>query len=74
MYSSPGSIKVLARTSRISSAPSPPMIISEELMKSGIIVRDCSSFRGLDDYYIRVSVATMEEDERFINVLSNILK
>jgi histidinol-phosphate aminotransferase len=48
--------------------------ISEELMKSGIIVRDCSSFRGLDDYYIRVSVATMEEDERFINVLSNILK
>ena len=48
--------------------------ISEELMKNGIIVRDCSSFRGLDDYWIRVSVATMEEDEQFINVLKNILK
>jgi histidinol-phosphate aminotransferase len=48
--------------------------ISEELMKNGIIVRDCSSFRGLDDYYIRVSVATLEEDEQFINVLGNILK
>ncbi|WP_321423507.1 histidinol-phosphate transaminase [uncultured Methanobacterium sp.] len=48
--------------------------ISEELMKNGIIVRDCSSFRGLDDYWIRVSVATMEEDEQFINVLKNILQ
>lgn len=48
--------------------------ISEELMKNGIIVRDCSSFRGLDDYWIRVSVATLEEDEQFIDVLENILK
>jgi histidinol-phosphate aminotransferase len=47
--------------------------ISEELMKNGIIVRDCSSFRGLDDYWIRVSVATLEEDEKFIKVLENIL-
>ena len=48
--------------------------ISEELMKNGIIVRDCYSFRGLDEYYIRVSVATLKEDEKFINVLKNILK
>jgi len=47
--------------------------ISEKLMKNGIIVRDCSSFRGLDDYWIRVSVATMEEDEKFIKVLESIL-
>ncbi len=48
--------------------------ISEELMKKGIIVRDCSSFRGLDEYYIRVSVATPKENEKFIKVLKNILK
>jgi len=48
--------------------------ISEELMKNGVIVRDCSSFRGLDEYWIRVSVATMEEDEKFINILQNILQ
>lgn len=47
--------------------------ITEKLMENGIIVRDCSSFRGLDDYWIRVSVATMEEDEKFINVLKSIL-
>ncbi len=47
--------------------------ITEKLMENGIIVRDCSSFRGLDDYWIRVSVATLEEDEKFISVLGNIL-
>jgi histidinol-phosphate aminotransferase len=48
--------------------------ITEKLMENGIIVRDCSSFRGLDDYWIRVSVATMKEDEKFIKVLRNILE
>ncbi|NYB51256.1 MAG: histidinol-phosphate transaminase [Methanobacteriaceae archaeon] len=47
--------------------------ISEELMKNGIIVRDCNSFHGLDEYWIRVSVATLKEDEKFIKVLKNIL-
>ncbi len=47
--------------------------MTEKLMENGIIVRDCSSFRGLDDYWIRVSVATIEEDEKFIDVLKNIL-
>lgn len=47
--------------------------ISEEFMKNGIIVRDCYSFRGLDEYWIRVSVATLEEDEKFIKVLKSIL-
>ncbi len=47
--------------------------MAEKLMKNGIIVRDCSSFRGLNDYYIRVSVATIKEDKKFINVLKNIL-
>ena len=47
--------------------------LSEELMKKGIIVRDCTSFKGLDEYWIRVSVGTLEEDEDFINILEEII-
>lgn len=47
--------------------------LSEELLKNGVIVRDCRSFRGLDDYWIRVSVGTLEEDKRFINILKEII-
>ncbi|MGZ7048362.1 MAG: aminotransferase class I/II-fold pyridoxal phosphate-dependent enzyme, partial [Methanobacterium sp.] len=47
--------------------------ISEELLKKGVIVRDCSSFKGLDEYWIRVSVGTLEEDARFIKILDNLL-
>ena len=47
--------------------------ITIELMKKGIIVRDCSSFHGLDDYWIRVSVGTIEEDKKFIDALENII-
>ena len=46
---------------------------SEELLKKGVIVRDCSSFKGLDDYWIRVSVGTLEEDARFIKILESII-
>jgi histidinol-phosphate aminotransferase len=47
--------------------------LSEELMKRGIIVRDCTSFKGLDEYWIRVSVGTIEEDEKFIKILGDII-
>lgn len=46
---------------------------TEALLKRGIIVRDCNSFKGLDEYWIRVSVGTMEEDQKFIEVLKDLL-
>ena len=46
--------------------------MTKELMKKGIIVRDCKSFDGLDDYWIRVSVGTIEEDKKFIEALEDI--
>lgn len=49
-------------------------ILTEKLMEKGIIVRDCYSFRGLDDYWIRVSVGTLEEDKRFIEILKQIIR
>ncbi|MBR1610940.1 MAG: histidinol-phosphate transaminase [Methanobrevibacter sp.] len=44
-----------------------------ELMKRGIIVRDCTSFRGLDEYWIRISICTLEEDAKFIEILKEVL-
>jgi histidinol-phosphate aminotransferase len=48
--------------------------LTEELMKKGFIVRDCTSFRELDEYWIRVSVGTLEEDERFIEALKDLIE
>lgn len=47
---------------------------AEELLKRGVIVRDCKSFKGLDDYWIRVSVGTLEEDKKFIEILKSMIE
>ena len=47
--------------------------ITKEFMKKGVIVRDCTSFKGLDEYYIRISICTLEEDARFIEIMKEIL-
>lgn len=47
--------------------------LAEELLRRGVIVRDCASFKGLDDYWVRVSVGTMEEDARFIEILKDLI-
>jgi len=47
--------------------------LKERLLKYGILIRDCSSFRGLDEYYIRVAVRTRWENEKFIKSLRDIL-
>lgn len=48
--------------------------MTEELLKKGIIVRDCISFKGLDEYWIRVSVGTIEQDKKFIKVFKGIIE
>lgn len=47
--------------------------IADYLRKEGILVRDCSVFRGLDEYYIRVSIGTRNENELFIAKLREFL-
>lgn len=44
-----------------------------ELMKKGVIVRDCTSFKGLDEYWIRISICTLEEDKKFIEIVKEVL-
>ena len=48
--------------------------LTRELMKKGVIVRDCTSFKGIDEYWIRISIATLEEDKRFIDILHTIVE
>ncbi|MCQ2738196.1 MAG: histidinol-phosphate transaminase [archaeon] len=47
--------------------------LTKEFMKRGVIVRDCTSFKGLDEYYIRISICTLEEDAKFIKIMKEIL-
>lgn len=46
---------------------------SRELLKNGVIVRDCTSFKGLDEYWIRVSIGTIEEDKKFIEIINKVI-
>ncbi|WP_066971772.1 histidinol-phosphate transaminase [Methanobrevibacter filiformis] len=47
---------------------------SKELLKKAVIVRDCTSFKGLDEYWIRASIGTLEEDKKFIAILKELIK
>lgn len=48
--------------------------LAEKLMEHGIIVRDCTSFQDLDEYYIRISVETHPKNEKFIKVLKELVE
>lgn len=45
-----------------------------EVLKKGILVRDCSNFFGLDRSFIRVSLKTRKENEIFLEELKEWLK
>lgn len=48
--------------------------IKHRMLKQGILIRDCSSFVGLNEFYIRVAVKTHEENVRLIDAFKNALK
>ena len=47
--------------------------VSESLLKKGIIVRDCTSFRGAGKSLIRITVGTEEQNRKVIEALGSIL-
>ncbi|MBZ9570089.1 histidinol-phosphate transaminase [Methanobrevibacter sp. TMH8] len=47
--------------------------LSRKLLEKGVIVRDCTSFKGLDEYWIRASIGTMEENKKFIKIMNDLL-
>lgn len=44
-------------------------ILQEKLLKKKILIRDCSTFRGLNDHYIRIAVKIRKENEKLIKAL-----
>ncbi|MCR5010485.1 MAG: aminotransferase class I/II-fold pyridoxal phosphate-dependent enzyme [Clostridia bacterium] len=48
--------------------------VRELLAQRGIKVRDCRSFNGLDDTYIRLGVRTEEENKALVEALKDIAK
>ncbi len=49
-------------------------VFAAETAKRGVLVRDCSTFSGLGENYIRVAVKTRKENVKLLNVLSEIMK
>jgi threonine-phosphate decarboxylase len=37
------------------------------MLRQGVLIRDCSSFAGLDEFYVRVAVKTRSENERLLD-------
>ncbi len=48
--------------------------LSAKLLSQGILIRDCTSFHGLDNYYIRVAVKTHSENEHLLEALKRTVK
>jgi threonine-phosphate decarboxylase len=48
--------------------------LRENVAKEGILIRDCSTFVGLDDSYFRVSVRSSEENRKLVKALKEALK
>jgi threonine-phosphate decarboxylase len=48
--------------------------LADKLLQKGILIRDCTSFRGLDQYYVRVAVKTRYDNERLIEALKRTVK
>jgi threonine-phosphate decarboxylase len=47
---------------------------TSKMLSEGILIRDCTSFRGLDEYYIRIAVKTHSENERLMKALWGIVE
>ncbi len=54
-------------------APRTAAEVCEKLLRMGIIVRDCTSFRGAGESLIRISVGTREQNEKVIAAMEMIL-
>jgi threonine-phosphate decarboxylase len=48
--------------------------IRDKLMHQRILIRDCASFMGLSNQFIRVAVRTAEENDRLVRELKSVLK
>lgn len=58
----------------VNSAPLKAKAVTENLLKRGIIVRSCDSFREAGDTFIRVTVGTQEQNEKVVEAFEAVKK
>lgn len=46
--------------------------LQRRLLKKNILIRDCSTFRGLDESYIRIAVKTHKENKKLVKALETL--
>ncbi|MBI5146230.1 MAG: histidinol-phosphate aminotransferase family protein [Thaumarchaeota archaeon] len=46
--------------------------LQKKLLKKNILIRDCSTFRGLDENYIRIAIKTRKENAKLILALGEL--
>ncbi|MBI5860424.1 MAG: aminotransferase class I/II, partial [Nitrosarchaeum sp.] len=46
--------------------------LQRKLLEKKILIRDCSTIRGLNDNYIRIAVRTRKENEKLIKALERL--
>jgi threonine-phosphate decarboxylase len=49
-------------------------ILREELAKNGYLIRDCSTFMGLDNSYFRVTVRSAEENSALVKAVKKVFE
>jgi threonine-phosphate decarboxylase len=47
--------------------------LKEKLIQRGVLIRDCSSFRSLDDRYIRITIRDHAQNSRLVALLREVL-
>lgn len=58
----------------MNTAPLKGAQLAEELMKKGIIVRDCKSFPYMGETFVRITVGTAEQNERVAEEINGIYR
>jgi threonine-phosphate decarboxylase len=47
--------------------------LKQRMLMRGVLIRDCTSFAGLDQFYIRVAVKTRPENERLLSAFKDVV-
>ena len=49
-------------------------ILKKKMLEHNILIRDCSNYDGLDEYYFRIAIRSRDLNNKLINVLTSIFK
>jgi threonine-phosphate decarboxylase len=49
-------------------------VLKQRLLEHGILIRDCSNYPGLDEFFVRIAIKTREKNSRLLILLQKLLK